>query len=198
MTRKSVARRFLRDYGGLVVAFELDQAREVLARTPATLRTLLDGVSPGWTEVATREGSWRAFDILGHLIQGEIEDWIPRTRIILEHGETQPFEPFDRDGFARATAGKTLAQLLDDFAEVRALSLRALDELALTDAQLDKTGTHPTFGAVTLRQMLATWTAHDLAHIGQVADSMARRYREDVGPWRRFLPVLDRPEEDSG
>ena len=181
-----------------MASFELDQAREILARTPATLRALLDGVSPGWTEAATREGSWRAFDVLGHLIQGEIEDWIPRTRVILEHGEDKPFEPFDRDGFARATAGKTLAQLLDDFADVRAQSLRALDELRLADADLDKTGTHPTFGAVTLRQMLATWTAHDLSHIGQVADSMARRYREDVGPWRRFLPVLDRPEEDSG
>jgi DinB family protein len=180
-----------------VDAFELEQAREVLARTPATLRALLGGVSSGWTEVATREGSWRAFDILGHLIQGEIEDWIPRTRVILAHGEDRPFEPFDREGFARATAGKTLAQLLDDFEDVRDKSLRALDDLALTDAQLDKTGTHPTFGAVTLRQMLATWTAHDLSHIGQVADSMARRYRDDVGPWRRFLPVLDRPEEGS-
>lgn len=179
-------------------SFDLASAREVLSRTPATLRTLLEGISPGWTEAATREGSWRAFDILGHLIQGEIEDWIPRTRIILEHGESEPFEPFERDGFARATAGKTLAQLLEDFAERRAESLRALDELAVDAAALDRTGTHPTFGAVTLRQMLATWTAHDLSHIGQVADSMARRYREDVGPWRRFLPVLDRPEEDSG
>ncbi len=178
--------------------FDLDAAREVLARTPATLRAMLGGISPGWTEVATREGSWRAFDILGHLIQGELEDWIPRTSIILKHGENEPFEPFDREGFARATAGKTLAQLLDDFADVRAQSLQALDELRLNEEQLDRTGTHPTFGAVTLRQMLATWTAHDLAHIGQVADSMARRYREDVGPWRRFLPVFDRPEEDSG
>jgi hypothetical protein len=181
-----------------VPQFNLESAREILARTPATLRALLDGVSPGWTEGLTRQGSWRAFDILGHLIQGELEDWMPRTRIILEHGESQPFEPFDRSGFERATAGRNVAQLLDDFEVARAESLRALDALQLDEAALDKTGTHPTFGAVTLRQMLATWVAHDLSHVGQVADSMARRYRDDVGPWRRFLPVLDRPEEDSG
>jgi hypothetical protein len=178
--------------------FDVASAREILARTPATLRALLDGASPGWTEGVTRQGSWRAFDVLGHLIQGELEDWIPRTRIILEHGESKPFEPFDRSGFERATAGKSVSQLLDDFDAARAASLKALDAMRLDDEALDSTGTHPTFGPVTLRQMLATWATHDLSHIGQVADSMARRYRDAVGPWRRYLPVLDRPEEDSG
>ncbi len=178
-------------------AFDVGSAREVLARTPEALRALLAGISPGWTEEAARDGSWRALDIIGHLIQGELEDWIPRTRIILEHGEGEPFEPFDREGYERVTAGKSLAQLLDTFADVRADSLRALDELRLDDGLLDRKGTHPSLGPVTLRQMLATWTAHDLSHIGQIADSMARRYRDDVGPWRRYLPVLDRPEEDS-
>jgi hypothetical protein len=177
--------------------FDLGSAREVLSRTPATLRALLFEISTGWTEAATADGSWRAFDILGHLIQGEEEDWIPRAHLIVEHGESEPFVPFDRSGFERATAGKDLAQLLEDFAELRACNLRALDEMRLDEGLLDKTGTHPAFGAVTLRQMLAAWTAHDLSHIGQVADSMARRYRDDVGPWRRFLPVLDRPEESS-
>ncbi len=179
------------------MAFDLASSREVLARTPATLRALIGEISAGWTEAATADGSWRAFDILGHLIQGDQEDWIPRTRIILAHGEGEPFVPFDRSGFERATAGKDLAQLLDDFAKLRARNLRALDEMRLDEGMLDKKGTHPTFGQVTLREMLATWTAHDLSHIGQVADSMARRYRDDVGPWRRFLPVLDRPAEDS-
>lgn len=178
--------------------FDLDSAKEVLARTPGTLRALLGGTSVGWTKGVTRQGSWRAFDILGHLIQGEYEDWIPRARIILEHGESQPFEPFDRSGFERATEGKSVAELLDDFATAREANLRALDEMHLSGPDLERRGTHPTFGAVTLRQMLATWVAHDLSHTGQIADSMARRYTEDVGPWRRFLPVLDRPEEDSG
>ena len=177
--------------------FDLASAREVLSRTPATLRALLGEISPGWTEASTPDGSWRAFDIIGHLIQGEEEDWIPRTRIIVEQGESEPFVPFDRTGFERATAGKDLAQLLDDFAVMRAHNLQQLDEMRLDEGMLDMRGTHPTFGSVTLRQMLAAWAAHDLSHIGQVADSMARRYRDDVGPWRRFLPVLDRPEESS-
>ena len=181
-----------------MAAFELSEAREILARTPVTLRALLGGISPGWTEETTREGSWRAFDIVGHLIQGDSEDWMPRTRIILDHGERAPFEPFDRDGFERATAGKSLATLLDDFEGLRERNLRDLDALALDDAMLDKTGSHPELGPVSLREMLATWATHDLAHIGQIADSMARRYRDEVGPWRRYLPVLDRAEEDSG
>lgn len=182
----------------VVSDFDVASAREILARTPATLRAMLGGTSPGWAEGVTRQGSWRAFDVVGHLIQGDLEDWIPRTRIILEHGESKPFQPFDRQGFERATAGYSLSRLLDDFAEARESSLRALDELRLDDDMLDRKGTHPSFGPVTVRQMLATWTAHDLSHIGQIADSMARRYRDEVGPWRRYLPVLDRPEEDSG
>ena len=177
--------------------FELASAREVLSRTPATMRALLGEISPGWTEVSTPDGSWRAFDIIGHLIQGDEEDWIPRTRVILEHGESEPFVPFDRTGFDRAPAGKDLTQLLDDFARLREHNLHQLDEMHVDNEMLDLKGMHPTFGSVTLREMLAAWAAHDLSHIGQVADSMARRYRDDVGPWRRFLPVLDRPEESS-
>ena len=180
-----------------MAAFDLASAREVLARTPATVRALIGEIPPEWTEGATPDGSWRAFDIVGHLIQGEQEDWIPRTRIILAHGESTPFVSFDRSGFERATAGKDLQQLLDDFGALRASNLRALDEMRLDDGMLDKRGAHPELGSITLRQMLATWTAHDLSHIGQIVDSMARRYRDDVGPWRRFLPVLDRPEESS-
>lgn len=178
-------------------AFDLASAREVLERTPGTLRAMLSGMSPGWTEETSREGSWRAFDIVGHLIQGDVDDWITRTRLILDAGETRPFETFDREGYERVTAGKSLGALLDDFTAVRERSLSELDALHLDDAMLGKRGTHPAFGTVTLRQLLATWATHDLAHIGQIADAMARRYREDVGPWRRYLPVLDRPEEDS-
>src|ERR1044072_1533646 len=144
--------------------FELASAREMLSRTPATLRALLGEISPGWTQASTPDGSWRAFDIIGHLIQGEEEDWIPRARIIVEHGESEPFVPFDRTGFERATEGKDLAQLLDDFAKLRELNLHQLDEMHLDEEMLDLKGTHPTFGSVTLRQMLAAWTAHDLSH----------------------------------
>jgi hypothetical protein len=136
--------------------------------------------------------TWSPFVVVGHLIQGERTDWIPRARIILGQGADRRFTPYDRFAQFRESQGKSLADLLDEFARLRSENLRTLAGWDLGDAQLALEGIHPDFGAVTLRQLLATWVAHDLGHIGQVARVMARQYREAVGPWRAYLPVMDR------
>ena len=168
----------------------LAEAVPLLARTPATFDALLRGLPEGW--IAATEGgeTWSPFDVIGHLIQGEQTDWIPRVRIILEEGEARTFDKFDRFAQFELSKGRTLASLLDDFAARRAENLRQLEALRITDADLDKTGTHPFFGRVTLRQLLATWVAHDLDHVIQVSRVLARQYSDEVGPWRAYLRVI--------
>jgi hypothetical protein len=172
--------------------FDLAQALPVLERTPATLRTLLGGLPSAWTDANEGPDTWSPFDVVGHLIQGERTDWIPRARIILEEGRSRAFEPFDRFAQFRDSEGKTLAELLDEFERLRAASLATLKGWKLTDAQLALQGEHPVFGAVTLRQLLATWTAHDVSHVAQISRVMAKQYRDAVGPWRAYLPIMDR------
>src|SRR5262249_556131 len=172
--------------------FDLNQSLDILGRTPTLLDELLRRTSAPW--YATNEGpdTWSASDVVGHLIHAEETDWIPRARIILEHGESRPFTPFDR--FAQATrfAGWSLDRLLDRFAELRGNSLQTVRDWKLTEAQLALPGRHPELGSVNLRQLLATWVVHDLNHIGQISRVMAKVYKEDVGPWRAYLPILDR------
>jgi hypothetical protein len=172
--------------------FRIESAVEVLESTPRTLEAWLAGLSPEW--LASNEGpeTFSPLDVLGHLIHGEETDWIPRARIILEHGESQPFEPFDRFAFRQKHAGAGLPEVLSLFARLRRENLAALRALDLGPDQLAKRGTHPALGTVTLEQLLATWVVHDLGHLAQIARVMARQYREDVGPWREYLPVLDR------
>jgi hypothetical protein len=172
--------------------FDLALALPVLERTPATLRALLGGLPSPWTDANEGPGTWSAFDVVGHLIHGERADWIPRARIILEEGRSRPFEPFDRFAQFRDSEGKSLAELLDEFERLRGESLSTLRSWRLTDAQLSLEGEHPMFGAVTLRQLLATWTAHDVSHLAQISRVMAKQYRDAVGPWRAFLPVMER------
>ena len=172
--------------------FDLAQALPVLERTPATLRTLLEGLPSAWTDANEGPDTWSPFDVVGHLIQGERTDWIPRARMILEEGRSRAFEPFDRFAQFRDSEGKTLDALLDEFGRLRAQSLATLKAWQLTDAQLALEGEHPVFGAVTLRQLLATWTAHDVSHLAQISRVMAKQYRDAVGPWRAYLPVMDR------
>jgi hypothetical protein len=173
-------------------AFDLAEALPILERTPATLDRWLRGAPDAWVRADEGPDTFSPFDVVGHLIHGERTDWIARARMIREHGEGRPFEPFDRFGMYRESAGKTLAELLDSFAALRAANLATLRGWRLTRADLAARGRHPDLGPVTLSQLLATWVAHDLGHVAQIARVMAKRYTEAVGPWIAYLPVLTR------
>lgn len=169
---------------------QLEQAVAVLRRTPDVLNTMLRDLPEEWTHQNEGGTSWSPYDVVGHLIHGEATDWIPRARIILAAGETRVFDVFDRFAQFEQSAGKPLNELLDEFARLRAESLATLAGRQLTPADLQKTGRHPEFGAVTLGQLLATWTVHDLSHIAQISRVMCRQYTQAVGPWRAYLPIL--------
>lgn len=173
-------------------AFNLESGIRVLERTPGVLRAMLDGLGEEWLRATEGPDTWSPFDVVGHLIHGERTDWIPRARIILEQGSDRPFPPFDRVAMFRESEGKSIEQLLDEFGTLRHESLATLRGWRLTDAQLALEGTHPEFGRVTLRQLLATWVAHDLGHLVQIGRVMAKQYREAIGPWRKYLSVMDR------
>ena len=168
----------------------LDEAVAVLQRTPATLDAMLRGLPPGW--IAAHEGgeTWSPFDVLGHLIHGDRTDWLARIRIILDHGESRPFEKFDRFAQFEESKGRTLDELLDEFAARRRDNLAQLASMRLAPDDLARTGFHPMLGSVTLGHLLATWVAHDLDHIVQIARVMARQYTDEVGPWRAYLRVV--------
>jgi hypothetical protein len=174
------------------MTFDLDHAIEVLDRTPGTFRALLGGLSESWTAPNEGPDTFSAFDNVGHLIHGERADWMPRARIILAQGANRTFEPYDRFAQVHESHGKTLATLLDEFSTLRAENLATLRGWRLTEAQLALQGEHPALGTVTLAQLLSTWVAHDLGHLAQTSRVMAKQYREAVGPWRVYLPVLDR------
>jgi len=162
----------------------------LLARTPATLNALLRDLPQEWTHCNEGENTWSAFDVVGHLIHGERTDWIPRAQRILQFGETRAFEPFDRLAQQRESEGKSLPQLLDEFAQLRAQNLHQLRALNLQPADFDRRGKHPALGVTTLSQLLATWAAHDLTHLHQISRILACQYREAVGPWSQYLGVL--------
>jgi hypothetical protein len=172
--------------------FDLTTGIAVLERTPQTLRAMLAGLPSTWTEATEGPETWSPYDIVGHLIHGERTDWIPRAQIILAQGAHRRFTPFDRFAQFRESQGKSLADLLDEFARLRAENLVTLAGWHVTEAQLALEGEHPAFGPVTLRQLLATWVAHDLGHVAQTARVMAKQYREAIGPWRAYLPIMDR------
>jgi hypothetical protein len=170
--------------------FAMEEAVAVLARTPPTLDALLRGLPDGW--IVAHEGgeSWSPFDVIGHLIHGERTDWVPRVRIILDHGEARAFDKFDRFAQFGDSHKRPLASLLDEFAALRQENLRELATFRLTDADLARRGRHPELGAVTLRQLLSTWVAHDLDHVVQIARVMAGQYSDEVGPWRAYLRII--------
>ena len=172
--------------------FQLDDAKDILRRTPATLNSLLRDLPDEWALSNEGPDSWSPFDVVGHLIHGEEADWIPRARIILEYGESRAFEPFDRFAMFEKSRGKSMSELLDRFERLRAESLRELEEMNLTPGMLGRRGRHPELGAVTLGQLLATWAVHDLGHVGQIVRVLAKQYGEAVGVWRAYLPVLSR------
>lgn len=170
--------------------FKIDSAIEVLSRTPGVLRALLSGLSEPWVMNDYGADTFSPFDVVGHLIHGECTDWIPRARIILEYGETRAFEPFDRYAMYDHNRGRHINDLLDTFAALRQDNIEALRALNLTSEQLSLRGVHPELGTVTMEALLATWVAHDLNHIAQIAKAMSYQYREAVGPWRPYISVL--------
>jgi len=170
--------------------FALVDAVALLMRTPTTLDALLRGLPAWWTSANEGPNTWSAFDVVGHLIHGEQTDWVPRAKIILEHGEARPFDKFNRLAQFTESAGRPLPELLDEFAALRRKSLAELASLHLTDADLDKRGRHPELGVVTLRQLLSTWVAHDLDHVVQISRVLARQYSDEVGPWRAYLRII--------
>jgi hypothetical protein len=172
--------------------FDLATGLAVLERTPRTLAEMLGGLPAVWTDATEGPDTWSPYVILGHLIHGERTDWIPRAEIILAQGPDRRFTPYDRFAQFRESQGKSLRELLDEFTRLRAQNLATLAGWHLTDTELALTGEHPDFGAVTLRQLLATWVGHDLGHIAQVARVMAKQYRDAIGPWRAYLPIMDR------
>jgi hypothetical protein len=175
-----------------VSAFSLDDSIAGLERTPGALRALLAGLPAGWTTCTEGGASWSAYDVVVYLIHGERADWIPRMRSVLAHGTSRAFDPFDRFGQQRESVGKSLAQLLDEFEALRRGTLAELRAARLAERHLEPPGRHPALGEVTLRNLLATWVVHDLGHIAQIARVMAKRYGDDVGPWRAYLPVLSK------
>jgi DinB family protein len=168
----------------------LSQTIALLARTPAAVDALLRGLPDTWTRRNEGPDTWSAFDVVGHLIDGERMNWMPRAKMLLQFGEAKTFETFDRWGHVRESQGKTLEQLLDEFARLRSENLDELRALNLSSADLARRGMHPAFGVVTLSQLLATWATHDLTHLHQLSRVMAFQYKDAVGPWREYLGVL--------
>jgi uncharacterized damage-inducible protein DinB len=175
-----------------VVNFSPDDALPILRRTPAILRVWLLDLPDSWTRTNEGPETWSPFDIVGHLIHGERTDWMERVELILAHGDSRPFIPFDRFAQFKASRGKSLAELLDTFAELRDSNLIRLQSLRLKPQDFARPGSHPELGPVTLGQLLATWVAHDLNHLGQIARVMSRQYTDAVGPWVEYLPLLTR------
>lgn len=164
---------------------------QLLERTPATIRTLLEDLPAGLLHADEGEGTFSPFSVLGHLIQGELDDWIPRARWILSHGKEKPFIPFDRFAHVERSEGRSLEELLTEFETLRAAGLQELRELVEQGIDLDAGGLHPELGDVTLGQLLSTWAVHDLTHIAQIVRVVARQFESDVGPWKAYLGILD-------
>lgn len=169
---------------------DLQNTVSLLARTPAALNALLRDLPENWILSNEGENTFSPFDVVGHLIQGERTDWMPRARMILEFGETRAFEPFDRFAQAGESQSKPLGQLLDEFSRLRSENLNQLRGLNLRPEDLQRRGRHPALGVVTLSQLLATWAAHDLTHLHQISRVMAHQYRQAVGPWSKYLGVM--------
>ena len=172
------------------MTFDLDLSIDVLARTPATMNALLGGLTEPWTRGTEGPDTFSPFDVVGHLIDGEETDWIPRARIILARGESLRFERYDRFRHRTRNVNRSLESLLEEFARLRADNLELLRSWRLTATELDLPGEHPALGPVTLRQLLAAWVVHDLGHIAQAVRVMAKQYYDEVGPWVPYLPVL--------
>jgi hypothetical protein len=172
------------------MTFDLNKSIEILERTPKMLKIMLLGISSEWTSANEGNDTWSVYDVIGHLIHGEKTDWIPRTEIILSENPNKTFTPFDRFAQFEDSKGKKLTQLLEEFEELRNKNLEILRTKKLSLQDLQKKGTHPTLGEVTLSQLLATWVVHDLNHLAQISRVMAKQYKNEVGVWIEFLRIL--------
>jgi hypothetical protein len=170
--------------------FELATARQILERTPATLSSLLVGLSDDWLDATEGPGTWSPRQVVAHMLGGERENWIPRLRVILRSDEPPPLPPFDRDAEIKASGHRPIGELVEEFGECRRAGLRELSTIRLDDAALSRTGLHPEFGPVDVRQLLSTWAVHDLTHLIQIERTMAKQYAAAVGPWRAYLRIL--------
>ncbi len=174
--------------------YSVQRTVEILSNTPDVLKMMLRGLSQEWSENNYGADTWSAFDIVGHLIHGERTDWIPRMRIVLEHGESQPFEPFDRFAQVKDSQGKKISDLLAEFGRLRAENIESLLAMNLSEKQLNSRGLHPALGGVKLRELLSAWVVHDLNHISQMAKAMAFQLENEVGPWKAYLSILRPPD----
>lgn len=170
--------------------FNLSEATQILQRTPPTLASMVAGIPQTWLKANEGSGTFSCYDVVGHLIHGELTDWIPRVKIILEHGEAKAFEPFDRFAQFREDQSRPVQALLEQFAFLRGENVRTLEGLNLTSEDLARRGTHPELGPVTLGQLLSSWVVHDLSHLSQVARVAAKQYAHEVGPWHAYMSIL--------
>ncbi len=177
------------------MSFSLHKSISLLERTPVILKSLLYELPEEWVMVNEGPETWSAFDVVGHLIQGERTDWITRAKIILRNKDDKTFEPFDRFAQKKLSAGKTIEQLLDEFAQLRNKNIEELNSWNLTEADLEKVGNHPALGTVTLKQLIATWTIHDLSHLHQISRVMVKHYSGEVGPWFQYFSILNRGDK---
>lgn len=168
----------------------VEQAIEILSRTPEVLKVLLSDLPETWTQGDEGPDTWSPYDVLGHFIHGEETDWMTRAKIMLEHGEKRPFEPFDRFAQFEKSKGKSIQALLEQFADLRRKNLEKLERMHLSGSDLNLTGTHPELGTVNLGQLIASWVVHDFNHVRQVVEVMARQYADEVGPWKAYLPIV--------
>lgn len=173
-----------------MVRFQIDKSLEILERTPGVVKTLLLGLSDEWVMNNEGDDTFSPFDVVGHLLHGETTDWVQRTQIIISGDGDRKFKPFDRFAQFEESKGKNLEQILEEFSQQRKKNLDFIRQLHPDESMLDKTGIHPVFGEVTLRQLLSTWVAHDLGHIAQIVRVMAKQYKTDVGPWVEYLRIL--------
>ncbi|MHC4697769.1 MAG: DinB family protein [Planctomycetota bacterium] len=170
--------------------FKLDQAIEILSRTPGVLRSMLGGLSEPWIHNNYGKDTFNPFDVVAHLIHGDQTDWIVRAKIILEHGEDRTFEPYEMQGIYEVSEGRSVGEMLDMFESLRAQNIAELQAMRLTPDKLALRGIHPALGPVTLEMLIATWVTHDLNHIHQIAKCMAYQYRDTIGPWRGRMGIF--------
>ncbi|MCR2822268.1 DinB family protein [Lederbergia panacisoli] len=170
--------------------FNINEAIEVLERTPATLEYFFSGLSNGWLECNEGEGTWSAMEVIGHLVEGEKTNWIPRLEFILQEGGGEPFPPFDRFAHLHDIEEKLIEEKMLEFKTIRTQNIEKLKKLVEPDLHLELTGSHPEFGVVKVKELISTWVAHDLTHIAQIVRVMAKRYKDDVGPWKAYLGIL--------